>query len=142
MKRFKNIPWHTLLLPLFFVFHGYADHYGFISIIDAASLAFNYILMAICILLLSLILFKNLNKAALMTTAWMSVYLSFGALFDFLKANSPVPLFFQYRFLGPFLIISLLVLFFFLIKSRRSLSKSTRFLNLLFSIFLLLELFQ
>ena len=138
-QHLRQIPYFVILLPVFFVFHGFKENFGFISGIDAAELAFVYCAFTICVFFFSLVFFRNYRKAALMTAAWVGLYLFFGAIFDFLKEYSPVRLLWRYSFLA-FLFGSLLIyLFYHLWKTKSKLFRVTLFLNLLFIVYILID---
>ena len=137
----KKVPYFVLLLPLFFVLHGYIENFGFISVTDAASLAITYTLFTLCIFLLSWLFFRNIHKAALMTAAWMAVYFFFGAVFDFLKQHSPLRFLWKYSFLVPVIFIGLLILFIYLMRANRKFYKLSLFLNVLLLVYILFDIF-
>ncbi|WP_315817363.1 hypothetical protein [Paraflavitalea speifideaquila] len=64
------------------------------------------------------LVFRNTSKAALMATALMSVYLFYGALFDFLKAHSPIKGLHRYSILLSILAAGSIALFIFLKKTK------------------------
>lgn len=138
----KKIPWYVLLLPLFFVLHGYVEYFGFVSIADAASLALRYILFSFCVFGLAWVVFRHKRKAAVITAAWMGFYLFFGALYDFLKMHSPVTFLWKYSFLLPTFTLLFFALFIYLWKVNRTFSKLTFFLNCLFLVYIFLETSQ
>ncbi|HUR12798.1 MAG TPA: sulfatase-like hydrolase/transferase [Flavitalea sp.] len=142
ITNLRRLPYHVLLVPVFFVLHGYVENFGFISGSDALFLALRYCAFAAAVFLLSRLAFKNNRKAALMTTAWIALYLFFGAVFDFIKAHSPIKLLYRYVFLGPLFILLLVALFVYLKKSKREIYQITLFLNLLFLIYILVDLGQ
>src|SRR5688572_17122360 len=102
VKNLKSIPYYVLLLPASFVLHGYIQHFGFISGTDAFSLALTYCTFSLCVFLLSLLVFRNIRKAGLITAAWVGTYLLFGAAMDFLRMYSPFHFIYRYRFIIPF----------------------------------------
>ena len=139
IKRLKTIPLYVLLLPLSFVLHGYIQHFGFISLIDAASLAFTYCLFALCVFFVSWWVFNDIRKAGLMTAAWIGTYLLFGAALDFLRENSPIRFAYRYRFIIPFLAIFFFGLFFYVKKTNKKFFRTTLFLNTLFFIYIAVD---
>ncbi len=141
-NHLKQIPYFVILLPVFFVFHGFKENFGFISGIDAAELAFIYCAFTICVFVFSFIFFRNYRKAALMTAAWIGFYLFFGAIFDFLKTYSPLRIFWRYGFLA-FLFGSFFIwLFYYLWKTKTKLFQVTLFFNLLFIIYIIIDIVQ
>lgn len=137
----KKYPWYVLLLPLFFVWHGYAEYFRYLHTSDALKLSFSYTAFSLCVFGISWIFFRNIRKAGLMTGIWMAVYLFFGAIHDFLKAYSPFNFIHRYRYLGPVLIVLLIFAFIYMKKTRHSLYRITLFLNVLFCIYLLIDVF-
>ncbi|MBO9562385.1 MAG: sulfatase-like hydrolase/transferase [Niastella sp.] len=136
----KNKPWFVLLLPLFFVLHGYAEHYSFIGIQDIAYLLIVYCIATAMLYLLFRLIFRNNTKAAIMTTALMAVYFFYGALFDFLKTHSPIKGLHKYSVLVPLILIALITLFIFLKKSAKPITRFVFFLNVLLLIYLCVDL--
>ena len=103
MNRFitylKTNPLYLVLLPVFFVLHGYLENFGFISVSDAAVLCVSYVFLTIAINVFSWFFFRNWTKAAVITVIWMSFFFFFGALHEFLKEHSPLRFFSKYSFL-------------------------------------------
>ena len=87
INSLRKQPWYLLLLPLFFVMHGYTENFGFINLGDTLILVFTYVTAAIILYFLFLIILKNRIKAALAASFVMAFYLFFGAIQDFCKAH-------------------------------------------------------
>jgi hypothetical protein len=136
----KNKPWFVLLLPLFFVLHGYAEHYSFIGIQDIAYLLGIYFAATILLFLFFRLIFRNNIKAALITSALMTVYFFYGALFDFLKDHSPIKGLHKYSILIPLMLVGLITLFIFLKRSKQPIPRFVLFLNVLLLIYLCIDL--
>ena len=137
----KKYPLYVLLLPVFFVWHAYAEYYKYLNVSDPLRLTFRYIGFSLGVFAISWIFFRNIRKAGLMTGIWMGLYLFFGAIHDFLKSNSPFEFVHRYRYLGPFIALSLLIVFIYLKKTKHSLFRITLFMNVLFSIYILVDVF-
>jgi hypothetical protein len=142
MKFLRSFPFYIAILPVFFVLHGYIQHFGFISASDAGSLAIRYIAFTGVVFLCSWLVFKNYNKAGIITLAWVGVYLFFGAMHDFLREHSPFKFLYRYRFIFPFLLFCFVSLFIFLKKSNKDFVRLTVFLNILFCIYLLTDVVE
>lgn len=140
IQQLKHKPLFVLLLPVFFVIHGYAEHFGAIGFSDIAYLLGVYCIITTLICLLFRFIFSNDNKSALMTSALMAIYFFYGALFDFLKTNAPVNGLHRYSILLPLLGIALLIFFIFLKKTNRLFSRLVLFLNILLLIYLGVDL--
>jgi hypothetical protein len=89
MKKFlQRYPLFLLLLPVFFVFHGYVENCFFIRFRDCWSLLGTYVVGALILLALTWsLLKKDLTKAAILTSFIMAFYFFFGAIHDFFKTN-------------------------------------------------------
>ncbi len=141
LKHLRSFPYFCLLLPFFFVLHGYLEHFDFINTSDAAKLALIYCTFSLCVFIFSRLFFNDWRKAALMTFCWIFLYLFFGAIYDFLKLYSPIRLLWRYSFLGSLLIILMLSMFIFLKKTKNKFYTTTFFLNILFIIYITIDLF-
>ncbi len=134
----RKQPWYLLLLPLFFVLHGFTENFGFINFWDVLILAITYIIAGIILFLLFLIVFKKRAKAALAASFIMAFYLFFGAIQDFCKAH--IAGLNKYSVLLPLFVIVLGVLIVYLKKSNGSFSKLNLFLNSLFLIYIIVDI--
>jgi hypothetical protein len=136
----KTNPLYLVLLPVFFVLHGYLENFGFVSLQDAALLCFSYILLTISINFFSYIFFRNWTKAAVITVVWMSFFFFFGALHEFLKEHASLRFFSRYSFLLSAIFFVLVIIFIQLKKVRKPFLRSTMFLNVLFIIYIAIDL--
>ena len=141
IDHLKKYPWYVLLLPLFFVWHGYAEYFRYLHLTDAIKLLLSYTVFSICVFAISWIFFRDLRKAGLMTCTWMALYLFFGAVHDFLKLNSPFQFVYRYRYLGPAIFLLLIGIFIYIKKTKYTLFRITLFLNVLFCIYILIDTF-
>lgn len=135
----RTRPLYLVLLPVFFVLHGFLENFGFIGARDAFVLCLSYILLTLSIAIFSFIFFRNWTKAAMITVLWMSFFFFFGAVHEFLKDNVRVRFFSRYSFLLAFVFILLIVVFIILKKIRKPLYRTTYFLNSLFIIYILVD---
>jgi hypothetical protein len=135
----KTKPIYLLLLPVFFVLHGFLENFGFVSGKDALVLCLSYVLLTFSIAFFSYIFFRNWTKAAMITVIWMSFFFFFGAVHEFLRDNIPVRFFSRYSFLLAFVFLLLIVIFILLKKTRKPLYRTTYFLNSLFLIYIIVD---
>lgn len=140
LQPLKDKPWFVLLLPFFFVLHGYAEHYSFIAIQDIAYLLGVYCIATILLFLPLRLIFRDNTKAALMTSALMAVYFFYGAVFDFLKAHSPVNGLHRYSILIPIILTGLVAMFIALKRAKKPITRFVFFLNVLLLIYLCIDL--
>lgn len=141
IKKLITLPVYLLLLPVFFVLHGFLENYGFLSLKDAAMLLLSYLILSLCICVFSYFFFRDLKKAALITGIWMAFFFFFGAIHEFLKANSPIRFFSRYIFLIPMSTVILIGAFIFIKKNPRRFQRFTLFLNSLLLIYIAVDLF-
>lgn len=135
-KKWMRYPLFVLLLPLFFIFHGYVENYFFMSWNDCWSLLGMYLAGTIIVFLLALLLMRDKMKAAVFTGYLLSVYFFFGAVHDFLRRHNLFIV--RYSLLLPTLLV-LTVLFAWFIKKRTSFHRLPLFLNSLFLLYILVD---
>ncbi|HEY4064372.1 MAG TPA: sulfatase-like hydrolase/transferase [Puia sp.] len=129
----KKHPFFLLLLPVFFVFHGFVENYTFISLTDCLLLLGIYLAGSGIVYLLSRLLLKQAMKAALFAGFIMAFFFFFGALHDFLRKND---LFLhKYSVVLPFFAVVTLGLFFYL-KRKGAGSRLPFFLNALLLLYI------
>lgn len=131
-------PFYFLLLPVFFVLHGFMEHQGLIDYADAFILLLSYLGTAIVVVFLFRFLFSDISKAALATFAGFFIFFFFGTIHDFLKQSGPV-FFSRYGYLLPSLF--LLYLFFVFGLRRKNLGKRHAvYLNVLLVLLIVTDL--
>jgi hypothetical protein len=128
------------LLPVFFVLHGFNEHYDFIPVRDALFLTLIYLFSSLLLLLIFWLWYRNFIKASLAAFSAMGIHLFFGSFHDLLKNIFPGSLLSKYSF-----ILTLLFLFFFtflfvLKKKKKNPEKTCLYLNLLFFVLIIAEL--
>lgn len=136
-KRIKSF--YFLLLPLFFVFNGYRQHYPVVPVMDVLKLLVVYIIASLVIFFLLLWFFKKSGKAAIGTFILLSVHFFFGSAHDFLRnifTGTFIP---RYSFILPALL--LLIFFFFYLLKRKDwqLTRISFYLATLLIILLVIE---
>ena len=139
IARLKKYPFYLFLLPVFFVLHGYMENFGFISLEDVLVLMLTYCGMTLGIGLFSYIIFKDINKAAFITGAWMSFFFFFGAIHEFLKGNAP-KFFSKYSFMLGLSVVLLIVLYIILKRRKGKFLKFNLFVNVLFIIYIFVDI--
>ena len=136
MKQLARLPLFLGLLPLFFVFHGFVENLGFISVADCLPPLGLYLLSAGILFLVFFLLLRNGNKAALISFYLLSFYFFFGAVHDFLKAHAHALA--RYSILLSIFAAGALALFLYL-RKRMVPGPLVLFLNCLFLIYLLVD---
>lgn len=133
-------PLFLLLLPLFFIYSGYNELFGFLSIrFILSNLAVILGCIAICLLLFYK-LFHDFTKASIFTFILSLFCLVFGYLHDSLKQFFPQSFFIKFTFLIPAIFCLFLIAYVALKKRKKTFGELYVFLNLLFLVLLLSEI--
>lgn len=136
----KSSAWFLVLLPVFFIFSGYNELFGFLSFKFVLWNLFIILLSISLLFLLSLAILKNKEKSSFFTLLVSLPTLTFGYIHDSLKSLVGQNFFTSFTFLIPVL-ITIFFLLLFLIKGRKkSFTEFFLFANLLFIILILSEI--
>lgn len=137
-KKLQQKPYFLVLLPLFFILHGYNDFFGFFTLKFTALHLTAVLFFTSLLYLTAAIYFRNQKTSALFSFWILLLLLTFGSVHDFIKKTAP-GFFSSYTFLLP-LIILLVILMIVLLKRSSSLYFRTfTFLNLVMITFLIYE---
>ncbi|HVM89824.1 MAG TPA: sulfatase-like hydrolase/transferase [Puia sp.] len=131
---------YPLLIPVFFVLHGYNENFGLISIQDVLLLLIIYSVSSLIIFLISYLFFKDNSKAGLTCAYIMGFYLFFGALHDFLTEHQII--LHKYSIILSLFLFLLILSALYLKLTKRKFNRLTLFFNTLLLIFLALDLSQ
>ena len=128
----KNLPpTYIFLVSLFFVTHGYSEHVDLLRVKDLYPV-FAYILVASGLLFfLFRWLFKDRHKGGLFNLFVMIVVLFYGAIENFFGNFQSLAGISRLRYLMPFLLILLMVVYWLLYKSKSISLRFISFLNIL-----------
>ena len=136
----SRYPLFLILLPLFFIYSGYNELFGFLSF-SFVAWNFTIIFAAISVfLLLSFLLLKSFSKTAIFTFIISLFSLVFGYLHDSLKRFFPESILVKFTFLLPALLVLFMVTFIIIKKRKKPFKELYLFLNLLFLLLLLSEI--
>jgi hypothetical protein len=136
-KKILQYPLYLFLLPLFFVFHGYTENFGLITITDCLLLLATYYTALVIIYWLLYFFYRNNNKASLLSAYLFSFYFFFGAIHDFLK--SYIIFASKFSVLLPAFFILFIYLLVYFKKTKQLFFKLTFFLNVLLVVYLLTD---
>jgi hypothetical protein len=135
-KRLRQSPLFLILLPVFFVLHGYVENYYFIRLPECLPLSGIYTCSAIILYFIARLPLRDKIRAALFATFIMAFYLFFGALHDFLRKNS----IFLHRYVLLFpCFFALAAGLFIYLKKRSSFPRTVLFLNVLLLLYILVD---
>ncbi len=133
-------PYYLLLLPIFFVLHGFMENLGVVPAKDAIELLGIYLFSTGLVLLLIWLVMRNLPGAAFYTFLLMCFFFFFGVIHDFLKSALDNNFFSRYSFILPFSLVAFIALYFYSRSSKRTFRKTTVYLNTLFIVLLLIDI--
>ncbi|MBP6687683.1 MAG: sulfatase-like hydrolase/transferase [Lacibacter sp.] len=132
----REKPYFLLLLPMFFILHGYNAFFSFFPLgFVLLNLAITLI-VSVLLYLVSLLLLSNKREAAILSFWVLLFFLSFGFLHDSLKKNIDSPFLISYKFILPFSFILFIGLWLFIRKRQSMFFRLFYFLNLLFILFI------
>ncbi len=135
----KTKPFFVILIPVFFVLHGFLYFFGFIEPKDALLLALFYCTGVIILFFLLWKLYRrNWQKASIITGYLISAYLFFGAYHDFLSQH--FPFLGHYSILLSFILLGLFILIW-IVKRTASFNNIIGWINLLFIVYLVIDVF-
>lgn len=132
-------PLFLLLLPLYFILHGYTQNFASVTSTDLLQLAAEHLLLSLALFLFSFFIFRRWEKAALFSFVLLFVHFYFGAIHDGLKNISPHFFLAKYSVLLPLLLTALVFLFFYLKRSAKTFRLFFLYLNFLFLVLILME---
>jgi Sulfatase len=131
----QRIPLFLVLLPVFFVLHGFKEDFGYIDFSDCLLLMAIYSGLAISLFLIFFLFFRAPVKAALLSAYLIAFYLFFGAMHEFLGSHS---ISHRYGLVFSGFVMGGILLCIWL-KRRQHFRKPVYFLNLLLLVYLLID---
>jgi len=137
--KLQQQPVYLLLLPVFFVLHGYVENLQYIHPADLVMPVFTYLSITIGIAFLCWLLFRDIHKSAMAAFVLMNFYFFFGALHTFLRVHEGTRRISSYTFLLLAFVTLFAVLLFYMKKNCRSYRELTVFLNVLFLIYIVVD---
>ena len=140
MNKILQKPIFLVLLPVFFVLHGYTENFDVIPVADSLYLLGIYIAVSLLVFWLFWLFYHDVAKAAIMSFAFMALQFFFGSLQDTLKSELGESFFSRYAFLLPFFFVIFVLIIVGLRKRKRGLTKLSAYLNVLFALLVLMDL--
>ncbi|HVW61000.1 MAG TPA: sulfatase-like hydrolase/transferase [Puia sp.] len=131
-----KFPLFLLLLPLFFVFHGYVENFHYIRPFDCLPLLGLYLLATLIWFFIFRLFLRDNIKAALMTSFIMAFYFFFGAFHDFFRRHDIF--LHRYGITLPLFLLMAAVLFIWL-KKKQPAPRVGKFLNYLLLIYMAVD---
>lgn len=139
MLKTRSI-WPLILLPLFFISHGYTEFFPIIPFLESVELFVLYLIAGIGIALISRPLLKSWPKAYLFAFFTLSINFFFGAVQDRFRLSFPGAWINKYSVLLPIVAIQLIAVGFLLKKKRTITPRTISFINLVLITLILFDL--
>jgi hypothetical protein len=136
----KTFPFHVFLLPTFFILHVLNDYYGLIPAKPYFTFGLYYFSLSALLLLAGKWLLGSLNKSGIWATSLLIMFYFFGATHDWLKKLSLPPQFTSYSTVLIIIAITAILYTVYLRRSQKTFPKIHHYLNLLFTILVLIEI--
>jgi len=136
--KFGN-EYFLILLPMFFVLHGYVENIPYVKVKDSILLLLQYFAVILLLGFLFLFLLKSWRKAAVFVFWLMCFHFFFGPFHDQLKQWASHAFITKYTFLLPFFLVLFVILFISFKRKPLQFSRFVRFTNLLFLLLVLLD---
>jgi hypothetical protein len=136
-SRFSTIPFFLFLLPVFFVFHGFVEHYGFIRPWYCLKLLGLYLVETAALYLLLYVIYRDAIRPAFVATYLMAFNFSFGYVQDLLTAA--LPMLSRYRVILGVAVLAGILLVISLGRRPKKFSRPIFFLNTLLLAWLLTD---
>jgi hypothetical protein len=127
----RSKPLFIVLLPCFFVLHGFTEHYNFISVGDASLLLTLYLAGMLIVTSVNWLFYRNLIKASVVSFCLMAIFFFFGSIQDLLRKYFAGSFLAKYSFILPLLLLLTILLMSRVKKARSSLPRLTLYLNIL-----------
>ena len=140
IRKLQAIPIYLLLVPLFFILHNIQENYDLINLQIAGKLFLIYCLTTAGSYAIAYLLVKDHRKSSIITILWMSLFLFYSAFHELLKTYSPWSLLGRYVFALPFAIVVFVLIFTYVTRTNKKFEGLYLLLNLLFAIYILLDL--
>ena len=132
LLKYNCYPVHPFFIAIFPILSLYSHNIVDVGLLPVLYISFISLILTVFIFLISIVLLKNLLKAALMSTICIYVLLTFGHFYNIID-NYKVFGFVigRYRFLLTFVFLILLIIFYFIKKSKKNFIDLTKILNIL-----------
>lgn len=141
MNALRKIPFFIFLLPLFFCLHGSVENYGYLNLIEVLKVGGSILLYTALLFALCWLISRNYLLASLITFFICLWYLFFGAIQDMVKSTAVLHFLQSYTVLLPVLLLANILVIWWLRKNKALHPKLVLYLNILFIIFCVSDLF-
>lgn len=139
-QSLKTFPFHFILLPIFFVWHACNEYFGLFPIKYPLQYAAWYLLLAGVLFVAGWLLFRNIIKAGCLASFLLIVFFFWGSFHDLLRRLHPPHFLVSNAVLLPLIMIAAIALIVYYKRKPKTPLRTNRFLNLLFALFLVMEI--
>lgn len=139
MGTLKRVPFFVPLISLFFVLHGVIENFGSIPFRDAFILFVAYTGLSLVAGGMAWVLLRDKRGAAVLTAAIMAFFFFYEAFIQWMTNHFPHRFFTTNSFLLSIGLLTLIVLFFYIKKSRSAFLRLYLFLNTILIIYVLID---
>ncbi len=137
----QKLPVYLLLAPLFFVWHVYNEYFGYLYFKYPVFYFLVFLAAALGLFGLGWLLIRHVRAAGIWAAVILLPYLFWAPFHDFLKSLPLPSRLSSYTVLLSLYFLAIIASLFFLRKKKPALTRFTFFLNLLFIVFIGLEIF-
>ncbi len=131
-----------LLLPLFFVWHGFVENYSLVPLPDMLLLVLYYLLVCCLLSVVFYAVLRTWSKATLYSFLLLSIHFFFGAFHDTIKSFGDNSILAKYSVLLTSVLVVAVAGFVYLKKSQRPFLRLRRYLTSALLLLILLDSFQ
>lgn len=139
ISKFKQL-WCLLLLPVFFLLHGYNENFGLLSLLVVLRLFFFYVLITVGVAAMAVLLLRSPAKATAFSFFLLFLFFFFGAFHDGLRSIAGNRFISSYKFLLPFLFILVVSVFLWLKRTRHQPQRPVLYVRNLLGVLVVFEL--
>jgi len=140
LQVLKKYPFHVLLIILFFLLDGYKDYVGLVPFKAMLSYFIIIAVATVIIFFLSNLYFRNIVDTGIFISALLLLFLFYGVLQDFLRQSRSFYFLSKNHFLLPACLILLLLIFFSISRTKRSLTQLNSYANILLLIYVVVDM--
>jgi hypothetical protein len=140
MKAIIKTDYFILLLPVFFVLHGFTEYFPVIPVIDSVMLLAKYLLTTVLLVVLFYFIFRSWRKATVFSFCIMAANFLFGSVHDLGKKWVGHSLFIRYSFLVPVILLVIVVFVIAFKKSKSNFNRLVNYLNILFIVLIFIDI--
>ena len=135
-----NKEYFLVLLPVFFVWHGFVENYTSVTLSGVFDLLLGYLLALLILFAVFYLVFRSWRKTSVFVFLVMAFHFFFGALHDLSKTILENSFLIKYTFILPFSLVFFIVMAVLIKRTRSNFSRLVKFLNLLFLVLILVDL--